>query len=58
MHMTINQPWSQPATLQIAFLVSLVAVTERAHTGDAAISDSNISWITFAATHINELGIA
>jgi len=56
--MTIDKSRSQPATLQVPFLVSPVALPRSAYADDAAIGYCDISRVTFAAAHVNEPGIA
>src|SRR5258708_23410105 len=54
MHMTIDESRGQPASFQIAFLMSPVIFSRCAHADDTTISNRDIIRITFAAAHVNE----
>src|SRR5579864_8859276 len=57
MHVTIDESRGQPTPLQVTFLVSLITLTRGTNTYNATVNNGNISGITFAATHVNELCI-
>jgi hypothetical protein len=53
MHVPINETGSKPTTLHIPFFVSMIDFTWGTDTNDQAISNSDISGITFTAAYIN-----
>ena len=57
MHMAVDEAGSKPASLQVALLVAMIALSQSAYSNDEAIGDGDISGITFAATDIHKPGI-
>jgi len=56
--MTIDEARGEPASLQVAFLVTMIAVTGSADANDETIGESDIGRITFTTTDVHKPDIA
>ncbi len=58
MHMPVNQRWSEPASLQVALLLSAITAARCTDANNKPISESHIGGITFTTTHIYQSRVA